>query len=98
DPAHAVGIVLDAFDVLGIDRAGEARPARAAFELGLLIEERQPAQPAAIDPVLFLIEEPAAERGFGAVMQQHLGLLARERAFEPFALMGVGGREIKTER
>src|SRR5690606_10984137 len=53
---HAVGSILHTADVGGIDGRGEAGPAGAAFKLCILPKQWQPAQAAAIDARLLLVE------------------------------------------
>ena len=59
-----------------IDRSPERWPAGAALELGLVLEQRQAAEAAAVDAVVLVIQEAPAERRLGAVVQQHLGFVA----------------------
>ena len=59
------------------ERLGEARPAGAALELGAAVEQRQAAQPAGEDARPLLIEEDAAERRLGAMLEQDVASLRR---------------------
>jgi len=96
DAHHAVAGVAYGQDVSLVEGRKEARPARAAFELGLGAEERQAAEAAAVDAVLLVVQEAAAERGFGAVVQQDVGFFTREIRFQLCALGGCGRSEIET--
>lgn len=72
--AHAIGIVLDANDVLGVVRGCETRPTCAGVEFCILPEQGQSAQAAAIDAGPLLVKQTPAERRFGPVMQQDAAL------------------------
>ena len=63
---HAVGTVFDFSDVPWREPAVERRPPGAAGEFAGGLEQRQSANHAAVDAVLFVVEEGAAERSFGA--------------------------------
>ena len=52
------------------------------------VEQRQAAQPAGVDPVPFLIEEQAAKRGLGAMLEQHVPLLIVEIGLQ-FVQLGI---------
>ena len=78
-----------------VHRRPEAGPARAAFEFGLVLEERQAAKAAGIGAGLLVAEQSAAERGLGAVAQQDLGLFAAEVGFKGRAL--AAGRRAQVE-
>jgi hypothetical protein len=58
-------------DVLGIERLIETRPPSTRFKLGPRSEQRESAQPAAIDTVLLVVEQSAAKRRLGAVVQKN---------------------------
>src|SRR5579864_1542819 len=66
DPDHAVADIAHGDHVPLVERRVEAGPAGAALELGVVAEERQAAEPAAVDAVLLLAQEAAAERRLGA--------------------------------
>ena len=63
---HAVGTVFDFSDVPWREPAVERRPPGAAGEFAGGLKQRQSANHAAVDAVLFVVEEGAAERSFGA--------------------------------
>ena len=75
---HAVAGISNAPEMILTDRRGEARPAGAAFELCAGLEQRQSAEAAGIQPLAFLMEEDAAERGLFAVFEQQAPLLLTE--------------------
>src|SRR5687768_348033 len=75
---HSEADVADGLEMALSERRGEARPAGAAFELGAAVEQRQPAQAAGVNAIALLIEEDAAERRFGAVLEQHPPLVVAE--------------------
>src|SRR5947208_3255477 len=95
DADHAIGGVADRRDVSLVDRRPERRPAGAAFELGLVQKQRQPTQAAAVDAVLLLAKQAAAERRLGAMAQQHVGLFRRERRLQCAALVFGGRGEVE---
>src|SRR6185437_1460561 len=86
DAHHAVGDVLDPLHMRLVEGGPERRPAGAALELGAVLEQRQAAKPATVDAGVLLVEQPAAERRLGAVMQEDIGLLARQAGLQPLAL------------
>ena len=65
-------------DVVGIERLEEARPAGARLELRVRLEQRQTAQPARVDAGLLVVEEQAAERALGALVQDDVALFGGE--------------------
>jgi hypothetical protein len=67
--AHAIGIVLNQAHMNWIDGRIKARPTGAGLKFGLGPKQGQAAQAAAIGSRLFLIEQAAAKRGLGAMMQ-----------------------------
>ena len=75
---HAVAGVADGLEVPLGEGLGEARPAGAALELGAAVEQRQPAQPAGEHARPLLVEEDAAERRLGAMLEQHVLLFLVE--------------------
>src|SRR5687768_17799981 len=83
---HAVAGVADIFEVIGGIRRGEARPAGAALELSAGHEQGQAAQAAGVSAGPLFIEEDAAERRLGAMLEQHVPLLVAEVGFEPPAV------------
>ncbi len=87
DAHHAIADVAHGADVGRIDRRIEARPAGAAFELGLGAEQRQAAKAAAIDAVFLVVQQPAAERRFGAVVQEDVGLFRSEAGLQTLFLV-----------
>ena len=68
DSHHPVGHVPHGDHMGFVHRRPERRPARSALKLGLVLEKRQGAEPAAIDTGILLIQQTAAERGFGPVV------------------------------
>jgi hypothetical protein len=75
---------------LGLDRIGqrikEARPARAAFELGIGGKQRQIATCASEDALAVLTVERAGARTFGAVIAQDV-VLRRRQALAPVRVL-----------
>ena len=59
---HPVTDVLNVADMVRIEGLIKARPAGAGFELGAGSKQRQAAQPAAVDPVLFVVEQARRKR------------------------------------
>src|SRR6478672_9301992 len=90
-PDHAVAGVADGREVPLSERLGKARPAGAALELGAAVEQRQAAQAAGEDARPFLVEEYAAERRLGAMLEEDVLLLFGEVGDELLELR-VGGR------
>src|SRR5205807_4026221 len=82
DPAHAVAVVGEIRHVVGIERLEEARPAGARVELRIRREQRQTAQPAHVRARLLVVEEQAAERPLGALVEDHVALFGREAGRE----------------
>ena len=78
-----------------VERGEEAGPAGAGIELGAGAEQGQRAQPAAVDALALVVEEHAAERRFGAVLQQHAAFLAAEAGDQGLGLGGGGGRQVE---
>src|SRR5690606_11941200 len=78
----------------GIERFDEAWPAGTGFELAAGAEQRQAAQAARVHAGLLVVQQAAAERRFGAVVEQHATLLRRQARGEAFAHGGVGRREV----
>src|SRR6185369_12025268 len=68
-PDHAVARVADIFQVISRERLGEARPAGPALELGAAVEKRQAAKAAGEGAGPLLVQEHAAERSFGAMLE-----------------------------
>src|SRR5690242_8853062 len=88
---HAVAGVADIADVRLVVRPEEARPARARIELAVGAEQRQSAEAAGIDAGLLVVEEHAAERRLGTVLEQHAMLVGAQPGGDRLALC-VGGR------
>jgi len=61
-----------------------------------MLEQRQPAEPAAVDPGVLLIQKAAAERRLGAVVQQDVGLLAGQRGLQRLALLRRRRGQVET--
>src|SRR2546427_16391 len=78
-----------------VERREEAGPASAGIELGTGAEQRQRAQPAAVDALALVVQEHAAERSLGAVLQQHAALFAAEAGDQRLGLGGSGGRQVE---
>ena len=92
---HPVTGVTDAVNVGLVERREEAGPAGAGVELGVGAEQRQPAQPAAIDAAALVVEEHAAERRLGAVVQQHALFLVAQGGDKRGALGGRGRGQVE---
>src|SRR5205823_5050845 len=92
---HAKGVVADRHQVFFRKWRGKARPAGATFEFLVCHEQRQPAELAAIDPGLLVVEKNTAKRLLGAVVQQHVPLLSRERSLQGSPLLRCRRREIE---
>ena len=75
---HTVAIIDNIRDVFGIVRGEETRPARARFELRVRAKQWQIAQPTVINAHFFLLQQPAAKRRLGALVQQHATLFGRK--------------------
>src|SRR5215471_11466379 len=78
DPDHSVTGVAHAADVRFVVGFEEARPAGARVELRARTKQRQPAEPARVDPVTVIIEKHAAESRLGSVLEQHPPLIRGE--------------------
>ena len=61
-------------------------------------EQRQPAQPAGVHARALLIEKHAAERRFGAVLEQHVALVVVEVGDKCVQLLLAGRREVERRR
>src|SRR6185437_2257507 len=96
DAHHAVGDVLDPLHMRLVEGRPEGGPAGAALELGAVLEQRQAAEPAAVDAGVLLVEQPAAERRLGAVVQEDVGLLAGQRRLQALALLGRRRRQVES--
>src|SRR5256885_4043468 len=77
DPRHAVGAVLGAAERV-VERLEEARPARAALELGVRGKQRQIAAGAGESTLAMLLHERARPRTLRAVLAQAIVLLRRQ--------------------
>src|SRR5690606_25955109 len=95
---HAVARVAHVLQVRFVEGRGKARPAGARLELLARAKQRQPAQAAAVDARFLVLEQRAAKRRFGPVLEQHVALLARERGLELAALLGTRRRQIEAAR
>src|SRR5690606_16995029 len=93
---HAVAGVADAADVRLVVGLEEAGPAGARIELGGGPEQRQSAQPAHVGALALVVQEYAAERALGAVLQQHVALLGRQRGGQRLQLLRIGRGEVET--
>src|SRR5882757_2016797 len=82
---HAVGAVLGLADI-ALDRVVEARPTRAALELGLRGEHRQVAAGTGESALAVLLEQRAGARPLGTLFTQYLVLLRRQLG----APLGIG--------
>ena len=91
---HAPAAVDDLPDMVRVERAGEARPAGAALELAVGLEQGQPAQAAGVDAARLVVEEGAAKGPLGAVLQDHLPLLGRQRRGIAVARGRAEGRQV----
>src|SRR5438477_13109214 len=92
---HAKRRIVDGRQMLFVERRREAWPPRAAFEFLSRGEQRQAAQLATIDAGIFVVEQHAAERLLGTMVQQHVALFSRQRSFECPPLIRRRRREIK---
>ena len=89
---HAVAAVADSGEMPVGERLGEAWPAGAAFELGAAVEQRQAAQLAGEDAGALLVEEDAAERRLGAMVEEDVALFVAEaRRRAPASCSSLGG-------
>ena len=75
---HAITRVLNVADMVRIEGFKEARPPGAGFELGAGSEQGQAAQPAAVNAVLFVVEQAAAKRRLGPMIQQNPAFFGAE--------------------
>src|SRR5262249_22474197 len=79
-PRHPVAAIARGADGLVADRLGEARPAGAAVELRVGLEERLAAGGADKGAAAFFLVQRARAARLGAVLAEHLVLLRRERS------------------
>src|SRR5688572_22446606 len=79
---HAMAGIAHRAHVRCIERREETRPAGARVELGAGAEQRQPAEPAGVDAIEFVVEEHTAERGLGAVFEQDAAFVGAESGAE----------------
>src|SRR5262245_18174789 len=92
---HAVARIFDRAEMAFRERAGEARPAGAAFKLGAGLEQRQSAQTAGVDAFPLLLQEQAAKGCLGAVLEQHLPLFVAEICSQGPQLVFGGWRQVE---
>src|SRR5204863_6111374 len=92
---HAEGVINDQRQVFFGEGRREARPTGAAFEFLIRGEQRESTQLAAIDAQLLVVKQDTAERLLGAVVQQYVALLSRQRGFERSTLFRRGRRKIE---
>ncbi len=95
DPDHAVAGVANGQHVSFIERRPETRPAGAALEFGLGLEQRQSAQTAAVDAVFLVAQQSTAERRLGSVVEQDVALLLIEVSLQSFAFRLGRGVQIE---
>src|SRR5687768_8603528 len=93
-PRHAERIVAEIAHVVAVERLVKARPAGAGLEFLAGAEERQAAQAAGVEARLLVVQERAAERPLGAVVEQNVPLLRRELSRQPVALGGGDRPEV----
>src|SRR5689334_5019418 len=86
---HPVAGVLNVADVFRVEGLVEAGPSRAGFELGAGAEQRQSAQPAAVNTVLLVVQKAAAKRGLSTVVQQDSSFLGGQLPGESVTLRGA---------
>lgn len=91
---HAMAGVADRADVRGVERLEEARPAGARFELAVGAEQRQRAQAAGEYAISVLVEQAAAERAFGAMVDHHAAFVGREFGREAVAFFARQWRQV----
>src|SRR3982751_493193 len=84
---HAIAGVANIFEVIGRKWLSEARPPGATFELRAAVEQRQAAEPAGEHAGPLFVEEHAAERCLGAMLEQHLALFIVQIGDESFELV-----------
>src|SRR5438477_1507923 len=84
---HTVAGVADRLQMSLGERLGEARPTGAALELGAAMEQRQPAQATGEHARPLFVEEYAAERRLGAMLEQDALLLIAEVGDEALQLV-----------
>src|SRR5687767_925598 len=75
---HAVAAVVVQGHRLARRRAGEARPAAAALELGAAVEQHRPAAGAAVAALIVIVPVDAGKGPLRAALAQHLVLLGRK--------------------
>ena len=66
--SHAKAVVADRHQMFFRKWRGKARPTGAAFEFLVCREQRQPAELAAIDPGLLVVQQDTAKRLLGTVV------------------------------
>jgi hypothetical protein len=95
---HAMTGIPPHRHVLRVEWLEETRPACAGFKLGGRPEEGQIAQPAMIHPGFFVVQQPAAERGFRPLMEKDSPFLRRQPCRQPVSLDIGKTRHIKPRR
>ncbi len=96
DADHAVALVADFTHMLGIKGGEETRPAGTGIKLVVGLEQRQRAQSTLVRAILLVVEQTAAERALGAVIEQHAAFLGRKSGSQAFALGAVQRRKVVT--
>ena len=92
---HSVTVVADVFEVPLRERLGEAWPAGAALELRSALKKWQSAEPAREHSRALLLEENAAERRFGAMLEKNVLLLVGQIRDKRLELLFGRRREIE---
>src|SRR5580658_1248001 len=93
---HSIAAVAHAPDMRFIVGREETRPTCARVELGARAKQRQAAKAARVDALLVVVEEHAAERRFGAVLEQHASLVRAETGRDLRTLRGTRRPQVKT--
>jgi hypothetical protein len=78
---HSVAHVPYFPDMIRVEGLKEARPSGTGFKLGAGSKQRQAAEPAGVDPLLFVVEEAPAKGRLRAMIQQNPPFLG----VQPFA-------------
>ena len=92
---HAVAAVAQFTNVLWIEGFVKAGPAGAGLKLGTGCEQRQVAQFAVIVAVILVIQQAAAERGFGTLVEQDAAFFFGQRLCAGLFLFFAQGRQVE---
>jgi hypothetical protein len=86
---HSVAHVPYFPDMVRVEGLKKARPSGARFKLGAGSKQRQAAQTAGVDSLLFVIEEAAAKGGFRTMIEQDPSFLGVQPLGERIAMGGA---------